>query len=226
VRITSADAGRVFYALQPGLALWEAPRAEPDPSSATLSLCADTPARLRRLFGRLLAADPGRGAWLRWHACDVAGVTGAVSRRRLEAALSRDLPGFAATLLARGRAGLAAISRLTTPEDVDLDDLSFYRRTVLVCAPDPAMGPRELWDAVAGTEAGRETEVDGRALRAMRAALPGALLYRVLDLETHAVAQALGEPARVGEIAARLDGWAVPRLAEPGEVPVRIDAWA
>lgn len=226
MRIPASDAARTFYTIQPGLALWEAPDAGPDPSSATLTLCADTPARSGRLLRRLLAADRSRGAWLRWHVYDVAGTTGEVSRHRLEATLAQDLPGFADTLVARGSVALAAISRLTSPEDVSLDDLSFYRRTVLVFAPDPAMGPRELWDAVSNAGAGRGTEIDRRALRAVRVALPGALLYRVLDLETHAAVQALGEPARVGEVATRLDGWAVPRLAHPDEAPARINAWA
>jgi hypothetical protein len=214
----SFAAAECFFLAQTGVLPWEDPVRTGDERTNTLSIIVGTGPHLLVLFRWLLATEfAGFGNPTRVHLAELPVGLGALATERLLNKLRVDPPGTTGTRVERlWEASVVAISPIARAEQFSLDYLTGYRSTVVVAAAGAAL--QGLAHAMSRLRNG----FDRHGLRELRDAQPGLSVIRALELETHAVLQAMGPPDALQQVESAIASAGARRLLEPNDVPAAI----
>jgi hypothetical protein len=215
---TSPAEGKAFYVIEPGIAPWEDSAPIGDPRWGTVSVCATSLSNLRSLTWRLVSSRPESLRLLfRYH---IAPVTedGSVQKRLLTRRLQSVVPGFGEVLLSTGVNQICVLSELVDETKVELDYLSSYRDTALLEIELGGISQVELGQHLCRIA----RDLTGASITTLLDHLPSLAVLRLLDCDSHAVAQLMGAADTILRGTRALTACGVRRINQMNAVPAEI----
>lgn len=186
---TSALRVAAAFVVQKGIATWEGPEPLDDSRWMTVSVLGSQLRHVIPILWTLIGWPPSNGKVVyRIHISGLPEMVTRTLRRNLMAKLSADMPGFRDTHANVGEKKLCVISKLANPSSVDASSLTFYRHTALIETDSSIFAPSELCDQLCPNV----SDFDAGGIACLLTVMKKLGVYRVLDLETHAVVQFIG----------------------------------
>jgi hypothetical protein len=199
-----------FVLVQTGVVAWEGPIAYANWRCKTISVIART---LGTLSQALKTSLSDVSSAVRVHVVTLPIDIAPTQRARIMKSLAADPPGMKNTVASISEGDVALVqSEIVDVDEVDLGYLSSYRSSLVIVRPG-GPDPGDISAAVSGSA------FDGEALGRILEVSAGAALLRVLDMETHAVLQVIGEGTLLGAVLKRIEKQGFRRLLQPSDVP-------
>jgi hypothetical protein len=178
-----------FYVVQSGVVAWEDPQPIVDWRWKTVSVVATQLSVVLALLWDIVGFRPERfGRLLRCYLAPIPPSMTRAQKRRLMASLKVDPPGFAATTTYVTDTHVSVISVLNEPSDVHPGFLTDYRHCALMELNNCTLSEAEPLQRVCMAI----TDLGGSGINALLRSSVSLAILRVLDLESHAVIQAIG----------------------------------